>query len=417
MESTAPELLYSGAFGAGKSRVLCEKALFLSLRYPGNFGGIFRKTRKSLTHTTLRTFLRDVCPPEFIADHHKSEDLVTLINGSQIVFGGLDDPQKWGSLGLGWVGIDEIIELTEDDYMMLLGRLRLSKLPGGKKLPFRQAFAATNPAHPQHWVYRRFYVERRGEVEVIESNALQNPHNPPDYLARLQTMRGKYRERYVLGKWVGLEGLVYDVFDPLAHVVDAIPDSRWREWPVVRGIDFGYSNPFVCQWWAISPDGEWYLYREIYMTRRLVEDHARDILRLSEGENVVATYADHDAEDRATLEKHGVLTRPAVKDVGPGIQTVYSMLQPDERGRPRLYFVRNALVERDERLAAEGKPTCTLDEIQSYAWLPPAEGRNAKERPAEVNNHGMDAMRYAVHSHLCQPGEWAPAVGVVRWRY
>ena len=73
MESMAPELMYSGAFGAGKSRVLCEKALFLSLKYPGNFGGIFRKTRKSLTHTTLRSFFKDACPPEFILKYNKSE--------------------------------------------------------------------------------------------------------------------------------------------------------------------------------------------------------------------------------------------------------------------------------------------------------------------------------------------------------
>jgi predicted transcriptional regulator len=40
-------------------------------------------------------------------------------------------------------------------------------------------------------------------------------------------------------------------------------------------VDFGYTNPFVMQWWAEDPDGRLYLYREIYRTRRLVEDHAK----------------------------------------------------------------------------------------------------------------------------------------------
>jgi phage terminase large subunit len=414
MESMAPELMYSGAFGAGKSRVLCEKALFLSLKYPGNFGGIFRKTRKSLTHTTLRSFFKDACPPEFILKYNKSEDLITLVNGSQLIFGGLDDPQKWGSLELGFVGVDEIIELTEDDYTMLLGRLRLTKLAAGKVLPFRQAFSATNPSHPKHWAYKHFFEERLGEV--VEANALENTCNPEDYRVRLDGFKGRYRDRFVLGKWVGFEGLVYDVYDPLTHLItwgqfeDLTGYKRIpADWTRVRSVDFGYANPFVCQWWAISPDGDWFRYREICRTRRLVEDLAKDIVRLSVGERVLATYADHDAEDRATLERHGVPTVAAVKDVSPGIQSVYSLLQVDEvRGRPRLYFIADGSVEKDTTLEAEGKPTCTEDEIQGYAWLPAAEGRSAKEQPAKVNDHGMDATRYAVYSYIRSPA--APLV-------
>ena len=37
-------------------------------------------------------------------------------------------------------------------------------------------------------------------------------------------------------------------------------------------IDFGYNNPFVAQWWALSGDGVLYRYREIYVTKRLVMD-------------------------------------------------------------------------------------------------------------------------------------------------
>src|SRR3972149_1811252 len=90
MKSSASLLLFSGAFGAGKTVVLCAKGLKLSLDYPKNFGLICRKVRASLTQTTLKTFLDRVCPKELIADYNKSEGLVTLTNGSQILFGGLD---------------------------------------------------------------------------------------------------------------------------------------------------------------------------------------------------------------------------------------------------------------------------------------------------------------------------------------
>ena len=29
-------------------------------------------------------------------------------------------------------------------------------------------------------------------------------------------------------------------------------------------VDFGYTNPFTCQWWAMDHDGRLYLYREIF---------------------------------------------------------------------------------------------------------------------------------------------------------
>jgi len=157
IESPAARVLFSGAFGAGKSVALCTKALKLSLDYPGNFGLICRKVRATLAQTTIKTFFELVCPRELIADYNKSEGLVTLTNGSQILFGGLDDPLKLGSLNLGWCGIDEAIETTEEDWKMLEGRLRLPNV-------LHQIFAATNPGPPSHYLYRIFFKEKKGEV-------------------------------------------------------------------------------------------------------------------------------------------------------------------------------------------------------------------------------------------------------------
>ena len=139
------------------------------------------------------------------------------------------------------------------------------------------------------------------------------------------------------------------------------------------------------------------MYREIYHTRRLVEEHAKDILRLSEGETIVATYADHDAGDRATMHRYGVHTRPARKDVRPGIEAMYERLQPDAvTGRPRMYFLRSALVDEDPALGAGGdrRPRRTEEELQAYRYPTGSTARNAKEAPVGVDDHGCDAVRY-----------------------
>lgn len=404
--------MFSGAFGAGKTRALCDKAVRLSLEHPGNRGLLCRKTEVALRATTLRTLLDGdgalgpCLPPDHIARHERSQRTVRLINGSEILYGGLfGENRGWiNSLNLGWAAVDQAEELERDDWLLLQGRLRLD-LPGLKQ---RQLFGACNPRHPGHWIYQRFFVQKPEGCAVVAARTFDNPYLPPDYQARLETFTGPFYERFVLGRWVGLEGLVYDNFDPLTHIIDPFPlPPDWRRW---RAVDFGYQNPFVCLWacevgaGAPAPEGSLVIYREVYHTRRRVAELAAQIARLSAGERIIATYADHDAAARAELHAHGVYTAPADKDLLTGLQTVRAWLG-DAGQPPRLYFFRSALVERDPRLTTDpvtgGRryaPACTADEFSFYRWPRSEDGRPVHERPVKVHDHGMDALRYLLNS-------------------
>jgi hypothetical protein len=169
-------------------------------------------------------------------------------------------------------------------------------------------------------------------------------------------------------------------------------------------VDFGYTNPMVMQWWAEDGDGRLYLYRETYRTQRLVEDHAKTALSLVKWPSGQwrepqprAVICDHDAEDRATLEKHlGLGTVAAKKTVSDGIQAVQSRLKVQADGRPRLFIVRGALAERDPALAERSLPTCTAEEITGYVWaVKPGGGGGAEGAAAEGerSRHGHDAVR------------------------
>jgi len=109
-----------------------------------------------------------------------------------------------------------------------------------------------------------------------------------------------------------------------------------------------------------------------------------------------ATVADHDAEDRATLEAHGIPTEPAMKSVSLGIQAVQARLRKAGDGRPRLFVFQDALVEVDQSLRDAHKPVCTAEEYDSYIWKPTRDGVTNKEDPLKVDDHGMDTTRYAV---------------------
>jgi phage terminase large subunit len=212
-------------------------------------------------------------------------------------------------------------------------------------------------------------------------------------MAVLDRLTGVRKERLRFGRWVNAEGAVYE-FDEAVHLIDpfAIP-LNWRR---LRVVDFGYINPFVCQWWAVDHDGRMYLYREIYMTRRTVQAHVPKILELSGGAAIETTVADHDAEDRATLEGYGIMTEVAVKSISAGIQKVEERLKRAGDGKPRLFVFRDACVEMDGTLAEMRKPTCTAEEFAVYMWPKGSDGKPLKEVPLDLDNHGMDAMRYAV---------------------
>jgi hypothetical protein len=206
--------------------------------------------------------------------------------------------------------------------------------------------------------------------------------------------------RYRYGIWAAAEGTVYeDSWDRARNVIERFPVPR--EWPRYLCVDFGYTNPFVCAWWAMDPDGRLYCYREIYKTKTLVEDHAKQIKHYSrwglEGGDPLPReiICDHDAEDRATLERHlGLITRPAHKSVRDGIQATAARLRPAGDGKPRLMYFRDALVERDMELVRQKKPACTIEEPESYVWA--ENNLGIKEEPVKENDHGMDQSRYMV---------------------
>lgn len=388
-----PTMLLTGSAGGGKSRLAAEKVHGYLLRYPNAMGLMLRKIRQSMTNSTVLFMDREIIGSDPRVRHYPSKLRFEYANGSVLAYGGMANEEQREQIrsigtagGVDIVWMEEATGFTETDYNEVLARMR------GKAAPWTQVILSTNPDVPTHWIYQRLMVG--GEAQVYKSSALDNPSNPASYIDNLQKLTGILYDRLVLGLWKQAEGAVYDTYDPTVHVIDPIPiPPLWRR---IRAVDFGYTNPFVCLWFAMDNDGRMYLYRELYHTGRIVEDHARQIVELSQGERIEATVCDHDAEDRATLERHGIPTMGAKKDVSPGLQAVAQRLRVAGDGKPRLYLFRDALVERDRELAKAYKPLCTVDEFPAYVWQVSKDGRPVKEVPVKVNDHGMDAMRYAV---------------------
>lgn len=395
-------LLLTGAAGGGKSRCAAEKVHAYCLHYPQSTWLMMRKAREWNSHSIVPFMWKTVMGQDSKIKFNVSDGTFYYSNGSVIYTAGMfDDRQRQAARSIGGDGgldgawMEEANAFTRQDYEEIIGRVRHTAAD------WQQIILTTNPDAPTHWIYKDLI--QGGGAAVYYSGAKDNPNNSPSYLSNLQKMTGVMKDRLVDGKWVQAQGAIYEEFDPAVHMIDRDQCPEFvRRW---RVIDFGYSNPFVCQWWGEDADGRLYRYREIYVTRRLVEDLTPEIIRLSEGESIDATIADHDAEDRATMEKHGIYTIPAIKEVGPGIQSVKGRMKVQPDGKPRLYLVRGALVYVDPLLEAEKKPTCTEEEIPGYSWKKYEDGKPNKEEPIKLNDHGCDGMRYIVH-YREQPEQW-----------
>ena len=399
MRATDNRIVVAGPVGTGKSKIILEKIRACCIQYPGCRWLFLRSVRKWLTHSILVTWEEKVIEPEHLVPdkiNRGNRSEYKFKNGSRVVIAGLDDPQAVFSAEYDGAFINEATEIDLDTVEKVDGRLRYGRMP------FQQLLMDCNPGPPSHWIYQSFqngYV-RRMQMLHKDNPVLYLPDGRitrfgKEYLGRLQQMTGVRKDRYLFGRWVQAEGVVYDNWNPSIHVIEPFPiPSHWRRW---HAVDFGFTNPLVWQFWAEDPDGRIYLYREIYKTKQYVIETAKWVKRimLEHGDpRPEAIITDHDPEAQGHI--HQVLDiRPTPADksdrVG-GIQDVANRLRVAEDGKPRLFVFRGALIHTlDADLVQAGKPTRTEMEFDSYVWNPKLKHG---EEPLKEGDHGMDSCRY-----------------------
>ena len=284
-----------------------------------------------------------------------------------------------------FIYINQAEELKLDGYEKLVGRAT----GRAGNAPYSQVLADCNPSHPQHWILFRKPLKRlesrhEDNPALFDESGNETPQGTIT-MATLNALTGLRLSRGRYGLWVAAEGQIYEEFDPNTHLIDGfdIPE----EWTRYRAIDFGFVDPFVCQWYAVDPDSDkLYLYREIYQTGRTVARHSETIKRHSEGEHITATICDHDKEDRETLDENGIPNEKANKAISRGVDLVKEWLSQE-----KVFVMRDALVSVDQKLKKEFKPTCTAEEFSAYVW-----DEKKRDTPKDESNHGMDGLRYMI---------------------
>lgn len=373
LESTARINVWHGSVRSGKTVASIIRWLdFVAHGPPGELLMV-GKTTRTLKRNILDPMAEMLGEDEFRLVSGRGE---AYIYGRRVYLVGANDERAEGKIrGLTLVGAygDEVTLWPESFFTMLLSRL---SMPGAK------FFGTTNADGPYHWLKHK-YLDRASELDLShwQFGLEDNPNLPAEYVEALKReYTGLWYKRFILGQWALAEGVVYDMFDPDTHVVKMLPPIK-RHWV---GIDYGTTNPTVFLLIGEGADDCLYVCREwrwdsAAKGRRLTDQQLSAEYRRWVG-NVTPqrVFVDPSAASFiAQLYHDGVRgITPADNDVVDGIQDVSTLLGA-------------------RRLRIHESCAGLIEEMGNYVWDTKAQERG-EDAPIKQNDHGPDALRYAV---------------------
>ena len=238
-----------------------------------------------------------------------------------------------------------------------------------------------NPEGPEHWFYKSWILQARAK------NLLYLHFTMDDNLSLSEPIKARYRaqytgvfyERYIRGRWVVAEGLVYPF-------VAANPDAYLLRGPTAGmdgrffvSIDYGTHNPCSMGLWCVQANRAVRIKESYYNSReiqhqRTDEEHYTALEELTRGYYVQEVVVDPSAASFIeTIRRHGrYMVRAAANDVLDGIRVTANLLK------------------QRKIVICEDCGSC-LEEIAGYCW---EDGGTGHDRPKKERDHAMDEMRY-----------------------
>lgn len=381
-------VLLTGSAGGGKSRCALEKLHAFMLKYPGATGLMLRKAREFVNKSSVPMMYHTVMgSAKSGVEMLKSDSLFRYPNGSMLWWGGMkDDDQREAirsigqSGGLDFVVMEEGNAFTEDDFNELLGRMR------GMAADWRQILIATNPDAPNHWINERLIKGK--QAKVYYSSAVDNPANPPEYLQTLNLLTGVLHDRLVKGLWVLAEGAIYDNFSFEYNVTE---DAEYNpNEAVIWGVDDGYAvgrgrgtdsyHPRVILLCQLTSQGGINVFAEYVQCLEQAEASIANVLALG-----------YPMPQIAYIDSSAAQLKGRIYD--SGVPQTFGMTHPVTEG---IKNVRRLICDGQDMRLLKIHPRCVemIREFQGYHYDDGLQAVGGERKPAKVDDHTMDAIRY-----------------------
>lgn len=318
-----------------------------------------------------------------VADH-RADNLVVVTKGDITnyfyIFGGKDERSQDLIQGITLAGcfFDEVALMPESFVNQATGRCSVD----GSKFWFN-----CNPDGPYHW----FKVNWIDKLDL--KNLLYLHFTMDDNLSLSEKIKARYSsmysgvfyDRYIRGLWVVAEGVIYDMFDKVKHIVDSITDLIKDTYYV--SCDYGTQNATVFLLWCKNTTGKWICIKEYYYSGRdeteqkTDTEYADDLKEFLGDIKPKAIVIDPSAASFiAELRKRGYTIKKAKNDVLDGIRYVATLLNQGS-------------------IAFSSDCKNTILEFNSYIWDAKA-SEKGEDKPIKQHDHAMDAVRYFCYTIL-----------------
>lgn len=400
---------YGGAAGGGKSDALLGASIIGGLTFPGINIGYFRREYPQLEGPG-GAIMRSHELMSGWAKWNGGQRRWTFPTGSVLQFCHAKDENdvfNYQSQQFDILLFDEGTQFTRFQYRYLMTRNRATK---PSIIPF--VGIGTNPGNVGHqWFLSEFVEagppEQVCDVEVepgvrekhifipakLSDNKILEKRDP-GYRMTLEAQPDIIKRQLLDGDWTAFAGQYFPEFRRGIHVIKPFEIPKW--WKRFRSLDYGLDMT-ACYWWAVSPDGREYVYRELYQPGLTLRQAAAKIVEMTpEDEKISYTVASPDLWNRRQdtgVSGVEIMGSAGLKDLQraddrrvPGWRTLREHLQPfiDEQGE----LIANLRIFDHCVNLIRTLPLLMHDENNP---------EDAADKPHEVT-HGPESLRYGVMS-------------------
>lgn len=389
----------------GKTVGLSAKMILTMLRYPGSRLMLCRRTYDELMKTTKQTFFRVGEPLKKAGlierplrgwDYKEQTNYVRLTTGAELHFSNLEDISKFKNIEVTGVGIDQAEENELEIFQMLKRRMRPTFRQKEVPPAARQMLLIAND-EGRNWLWDRYHPNSVGTVpqrRFIHSTSLENPHLDEEYIKNLLSMPPEWVNKYVYARMDSHTGRLLP--DPVV-ISHCFPPP---EVDIYLGVDHGETTVCAAHWGFENtldhtippgiPPGYVCVFREYWREGATVEEHARNILAMSQQLKVVSRVMDHTTFNLTQTRRGGIRSNIADLYRECGLTLTPSMGNPDTR------------VERIN--VVHGRGMMVTKDCPNYIRQAPHYHTKVNRRtglPEIVNKstyHAVDSMGYLVMS-------------------
>jgi PBSX family phage terminase large subunit len=385
-------ILADGAVRSGKTVSMIIGFIHWAMRY-------FDGQNFAICGHTVQSAERNIIMPlgemEDLTDYYdmkyrRSDHRLDVRKGAKLnrfyLFGGKDASSYTLIQGMTLAGVllDEVALMPRSFVEQALARCSVE----GSKFWFN-----CNPEHPDHWLYTEWVKDAEGDntrhTLRVHFTMDDNPALTPEMRERYERLypSGVFRERYILGRWVRAEGLIYPMFGEDNVVQKPPAGGKWY-----ISIDYGTLNPTSMGLWCVGREQavrvkEYYYDGRKEGNQKTDEEYYEALVALAQKLPIEAVIVDPSAASFITcIRRHGrfrVMT--ADNSVLDGIRYTASLLA---QGKV-------AITPRCENIRRE---------FGAYVW----DQKATDDRPRKEHDHAMDEMRYLCYTVLRRMPEYQP---------